>query len=157
MLWATARSVREERSKQRHALQDFSLVRVSLVKGKGGWRIGSVECLENMFWRCESRETRTALIAVVKLLRRLLHGEEVVPGMYKEVREVLRHLPHLPTEAVPILVDIFTLRTLHLLGYIPKDERYDTWLAEINWQSTLEPLPRAASTAITRGLEASHL
>ena len=39
MLYATARSVREERSKQRYALQDFSHITVTLVKGKGGWCI----------------------------------------------------------------------------------------------------------------------
>jgi len=55
MIWASARSVREERSKQRYALQDFSLIRVSLVKGKSGWRIGSVEATCNPFMEARSR------------------------------------------------------------------------------------------------------
>ncbi|MEX2341217.1 MAG: recombination protein O N-terminal domain-containing protein, partial [Candidatus Paceibacterota bacterium] len=49
MLWAAAKSVREERSRQRFALQDFSLIRASLIKGKSGWRIGSVESDRNYF------------------------------------------------------------------------------------------------------------
>ena len=38
MVLAAARSVREEKSRQRYALQEFALVRVSLIKGKSGWR-----------------------------------------------------------------------------------------------------------------------
>lgn len=49
MLYADARSVRLEKSKQRQALQDFSLIKVSLVKGKAGWKIGSVSEVQNYY------------------------------------------------------------------------------------------------------------
>ena len=47
MVWADARSVRLEKSKQRSALTDFSVVRISLVRGKAGWKIGSVIAQQN--------------------------------------------------------------------------------------------------------------
>jgi len=70
MLFATAKSVREEVSKQRQALQDFSRIRVSLVKGKTGWRIGSVESLRNDFSAAYDRETRGSVVSLYRLLRR---------------------------------------------------------------------------------------
>ncbi|MCB9810609.1 MAG: recombination protein O N-terminal domain-containing protein [Candidatus Nomurabacteria bacterium] len=76
MLYATARSVREERSKQRPALQEFSQIRVSLVKGKQGWRIGSVVPGPNYFATAKSREARGSVVMLMKTLRRFVHGEE---------------------------------------------------------------------------------
>ncbi len=76
MLYATARSVREERSKQRQSMQEFSLVRVSLIKGKQGWRVGSVEAGPNYFALTQSREARGSVVLVFKTLRRFIHGED---------------------------------------------------------------------------------
>lgn len=157
MVWATARSVREERSKQRHALQDFALVRVSLVRGKRGWRIGSVEGQGNAFFSTHTRSQRTGVTQVVKLLRRFLHGEEPQPQVYQDVAALLTYLATSADDQVPLLVDQFTLRTLHALGYIAPHEAYEHLIADTNWLSTPQPLPPQAAQAITRGFEVSHL
>ena len=72
MLYATAKSVREERSKQRFALQDFSLINVSLIKGKQGWRVGSVEAEVNYFTKSEERLARGSVVLLFKTLRRFI-------------------------------------------------------------------------------------
>ena len=82
MLYATAKSVREERSKQRFALQDFSLIRVSLIKGKQGWRVGSVEAKTNYFSQAEDRASRGSVVLLFKTLRRFIHGEESLPVLF---------------------------------------------------------------------------
>ena len=89
MLFAVAKSVREERSLQRPALQDFSRIRVSLVKGKTGWRIGSVEAVANDYARASDRETRGSVVALYRLLRRFIRGEEPVGELYNLVTDSL--------------------------------------------------------------------
>ena len=49
MIYAHAKSVREERSKQRYALQVCSHVRVTLIRGKSGWKIAGVEPQQNLY------------------------------------------------------------------------------------------------------------
>ncbi len=82
MLYADAKSVREERSKQRYALQEFSQIRISLIKGKHTWKVGSVEASHNDYTRALSREARGSVVLIYKLLRRYIRGEEASPALY---------------------------------------------------------------------------
>lgn len=156
MLYATARSVREERSKQRCALQDFSLVRISLVRGKAGWRIGSVENEQNTFTLASSRSARSGVLRIVQLLRQFVHGEESHPALYADVRRALAAIndgiadPHQVAE-------VFALRLLHKLGYIHVTETLQPFVAEDEWTMRAETLPAEAAHAVERALAASHL
>lgn len=117
MLFATARSVRNERSRQRYALQDFSLVRVSLIKGKQGWRIGSVESRYNYYHAATTKEARGSVVRVVRLLRRLVRGEAPEPALFTYVIAVLPEL----TQASVAQADrelIALVHCLQLLGYV---------------------------------------
>jgi recombinational DNA repair protein (RecF pathway) len=94
MLYADARSVREEKSKQRYALQDFTLVRVSLIRGKQTWRIGSIEALQNYFMDATSKEARGSVVNIVRFVRRFLKGEEAATRLFDYV-----------IAALPVLLD----------------------------------------------------
>lgn len=118
MLYATARSVREERSKQRYALQDFSLITVSLIKGKSGWRVGSVETEGNLFGTALSRPARGSVVRVLKLLRRFVQGEEPHPELYDELIEALRYLASDVAPHRVLAEEIIEARLLSSLGYI---------------------------------------
>ncbi len=119
MLWATARSVREERSKQRYALQDFSIVRVSLVRGKTGWRVGSTEAIENPFMAAVGRQARGGVTYLMKQLRRYVHGEQPLAAAFDDMVTA--------QSAIAALEDVFAItawqnvtmtRLLHNLGYV---------------------------------------
>lgn len=97
MLYADAKSVREERSKQRYALQEFSHIRVSLVKGKRAWKIGSVEVIENDYRRATSREARGSVVLMYRTLRRFIHGEEASAELFDLCVAALRYV----TETIP--------------------------------------------------------
>ena len=156
MLLATARSVREERSKQRYALQDFSLIRVSLVRGKSGWRIGSVENEQNAFLHpYATRPVRASLLQIVKLVRQFIHGEEPHPELYTDVRNAMRALMGAGDPAR--IAEMFTLRLLHKLGYIAAEPVFETLLKDDEWLAVHEALPPEASRAVARALAASHL
>jgi recombinational DNA repair protein (RecF pathway) len=138
MLFAYARSVREERSKQRYALQDFSHIRVSLLKGKNGWRIGSVESLGNRFMAAENREGRSRVTFIFSQLRRYVHGEIPMPRVFDDALSAI-------TEEDVVWEDakrLFQLRLLSELGYISGDPA---------WKGILEAPSLAESAALLRG------
>lgn len=89
MLYAEARSVREERSRQRFALQDFSLVRVSLIKGKTSWKIGSIEVQKNFFMSAESKAARGSVVSLTRFLRRFYGGQEAAPALFDYIVSAL--------------------------------------------------------------------
>lgn len=158
MVFATARSAREERSKQRYALQDFSHVRVSLVKGKGGWRIGSVEPFINYYTSAPHRAARGTVVAVVQLLRRLLTGETVQPHIYDDTVAILARTREGKVEELAGHLETFTLRTLAQLGYVADNAAYTQQLAPgLAWLETSGEVPPEATAAIANGFAASHL
>ncbi|MEN9922458.1 MAG: hypothetical protein RL097_735 [Candidatus Parcubacteria bacterium] len=117
MLYADARSVREERSRQRYALQEFSLVRVSLIKGKYGWKIGSVEAVKNYYHEAISREARGSVVTLYRLLRRFVRGEEADKKMFAYVCAGLE----LVTNDVPnrkFVEMVLSVTLLSFLGYV---------------------------------------
>lgn len=156
MLWASARSVREERSKQRYALQDFSVIRVSLVRGRSGWRIGSVEGIDNFYSRSTDRNTRGAVTRLVKLLRQFVHGEEPQPLLYIDVVKALEFILNNPEHDPSVVADLCTLRSLHRLGYIGNQSESSSVLKD-DWLSNPIPLSPKANQAIEQAYQASHL
>ena len=118
MLYASARSVREERSKQRYALQDFSLITVSLIKGKTGWRIGSVDTLGNLFDTAVTRPARGSVVRTLKLLRRFLQGEDPHPALYDEIVAGLQYIAGAEISNRTTAEEIIEARVLYELGYM---------------------------------------
>lgn len=158
MVYATARSAREERSKQRCALQDFAHVRVSLVKGKSGWRVGSVEPLANYYLAASDRAARGTVVTTVQLLRRLLTGEDAQPAIFADTRALLQTVNHGEQAALAVWLETYTLRTLAQLGYIASHQAYDSRLvAGLDWLDDHRVLPPEATAAISNGFAASHL
>ena len=117
MLYADARSVREERSRQRFALQDFSLLRVSLVKGKRGWRVGSIEPLTNYYQEAVDKAARGSVVALCRLLRRFVKGEEANQELFDLAIESLAVVRGVVAERV-FTETVVSVRLLALLGYV---------------------------------------
>jgi len=114
MLFADARSVREERSRQRYALQEFSLLRVSLVRGKYNWKIGSIEPSENYYQRAADKEARGSVVNTIRLLRRFMNGEQSDYGLFDYLRTTLETVvTDLPERS---FVELTT--SVHILGHL---------------------------------------
>ncbi len=120
MLFAEARSVREERSRQRYALQDFSRIRVSLVKGKQSWKIGSVEAVASDFSVATSREARGGVVSFYRLLRRFIRGEEASPELFDFCQQALNILI-LPSTHRTFMEMCIKVRLLSALGYVDNE------------------------------------
>lgn len=117
MLYADARSVRLEKSRQRMALSDFSLIRVSLVRGKSGWKIGSITSIKNYYHNAANQAARGSVVNIVRLLRRYVQGEEVDANLFKLVQSSLEVLS-MTTEERLYVERVVTVRILALLGYV---------------------------------------
>jgi recombinational DNA repair protein (RecF pathway) len=159
MLYAEARSVREERSRQRYALQDFSLVRVSLVKGKRSWKIGSIEAKQNYFAEATTKEARGSIVSTVRFLRRFLSGQEAAPDLFEYIVMALTHL----SGDVPNRISIektIQVRLLKELGYVDEREVPAGILLEgaesIARDHSTETL-RVFDTVIEKAVSTSHL
>jgi recombinational DNA repair protein (RecF pathway) len=160
MVWASARSVREERSKQRYALQDFSQIRVSLIKGKSGWRIGSVEPLGNPFMQAQSRQERGCVTYLFTQLRRYVHGEVALLRVYDDAILILATEAY-RTDTWREIQLLFSVRLLSDLGYIAPQPSWAPLVEAASLDAALalykESDTAALETAIKRASEASHL
>lgn len=160
MLFAAARSVREEKSKQRYALQDFSRIRVSLIKGKSGWRIGSAEALGNPFLLATTRLERALVNFVFTQLRRYVHGEIMLPSVYLDTTEVLAKVKTFELMWSKV-GQVFLLRLLTELGYIAPASPWDALVVAPSIETAMglytESMAGRVEAVIEKGRHASHL
>jgi DNA repair protein RecO len=159
MLYAEARGARREGSRQRYALQDFTRVRISLVRGKAGWRVGSVEALENYYTDAVDRAARGSVVALVKLLRRFARGEEPHPELYQYTTWVLPVLaaPCAERSFVEVFVEVHTHALLGYvaLGALPRALRNPS-VSEASLLASADHLARL-QTALESAIAHSHL
>lgn len=118
MVLAHAKSVREEKSKHRYALQDFSLVDVSLVRGRTGWKVTGSVPRENVYFESDSRERRAMMLRIIALVRRLVQGEERHADLFNEILDGLHATKDAEAETLEQLEQLLTLRMLYALGYV---------------------------------------
>ncbi|MDZ7726456.1 MAG: DNA repair protein RecO [Candidatus Campbellbacteria bacterium] len=114
---ASARSIRLQKSKLRYALQPFSFVEVSLVEGKGGWRITNAYPFENMFFATTEGEKRTLVVKISVLLKRLLVGESPDIELYEVVEKGFLGMKNVSNDHLDIYELVFVSKILQVLGY----------------------------------------
>lgn len=158
MVYAHARSVREERSKQRFALQDCSHIRVTLIKGKAGWRIAGTEAINNFYAQATTREARALLRNIIVLIKRFMQGETIQHAIFDDVIQVCAQIGAYDAQK---LERIASLRILHALGYVPPHPAYDRFLTEAFPFASIEALTleedMLCERAITTALHESQL
>lgn len=127
MVFAHAQSVREERSKHRYSLQVCSHVRVTLVRGKSGWRVTGAESLHNFYSLAQTREARAFVRNTVLLIRRVVQGETAHEKIFDDVvyacTQVHRYTP-------AKLETVLSLRMLQMLGYIAREDTFSELLEQ---------------------------
>ena len=156
MLWAAARSVREERSRQRYALQPYSLIRVSLIKGKSGWRIGSVETHGNAFLQAVDRSTRHTVTKCFLLVRRFLHGDDAIKNIFIDLQTLCKEALQMKSLST-ISADLFALRMLTTLGYVAPTSVHTSLTANPDWYQLQDPLDTSIKKELELAIAQSHL
>ena len=78
---AHAQGIRKLSSKLRFALQTYSILQVTLVRGRYGWRITNALPIENVYTELPP-PNRYIFLRIVSLIIRLIQGEERDPELY---------------------------------------------------------------------------
>lgn len=119
VLWARAKSVREERSKLRYSLVDYTQTYVSLVQGKYGWRITGAVYEADI----PALPARAVFARLARLVQRLtLPHADGAERVYAPLIAAHRALAQgeVPADEIEMLT---ALRVLFALGYVaPRGE-----------------------------------
>ena len=159
-----ARSVREERSKLRYSLQEYSHSTISLVRGKEYWRIVGAQLHRNFYNDMRGDRARVLLLArISSLFRRLVQGEEQHEELYNAVYGGLAFLAdhELSREQIEDVEHLLVLRMLYLLGYVSKQGNLELYLGSMQIADTiLQEVPREKRiirNAINQALKEAQL
>lgn len=124
MIHARASGIRKISSKLRFILQDFSHVRVDLVRGKDAWRITSASKTGKLDAISKSADTIVVAARIAKLLQRLLSGEESNEPLFIDILSGIFLLEKSfgDTNGLRNIELVLVLRILFHLGYFSGDE-----------------------------------
>lgn len=121
MIYASAQGVRKMSSKLRFVLQDFTYLKIDLVKGKDFWRITSAS-KTNKLENLHRPEVFEAFFKISKLLKRLLAGEDPNKNLFLDLLNGLSVMEKAETKSeINNIEAIIVLRLLNNLGYIGGD------------------------------------
>ena len=123
MIMASAQGIRKLSSKLRFVLQDYSYIKVDLVKGKELWRITSASKTNLLDSLSKNTNTLFVFLNLSRLLRRLLAGEEANEILFYDLIQGLKILENAKNdEDLKNTEVVIVLRVLNNLGYIGKNE-----------------------------------
>lgn len=161
LIWARGSAVRRESSKMRGALQTATRSRVSLIKGKQGWRMAGATALETP--HPDRLDGARAFARIAVLVRRLVAGEEVNEYLYDTLAETHRRMVGevLSPEIRGTVEIVCVARMLYSLGYI-SNEALSTALFthtayEVEHLAEAETVREGLLTSINKALTEAQL
>ena len=127
MIYASAQGVRKLSSKLRFVLQDFSYVKIDLVKGKDFWRVTSASKSGSLEELTKMPDNFQVFANISRLLRRLLVGEYPNKELFTDLVSGLLILEKAKTGGELRNIEaVIVLRILNNLGYIGESLELDT-------------------------------
>ena len=150
MVFVSAESVRKETSKQRYALQDTSLIRTTLIRGKSGWKVAGSEPIENFYAVQSERKKRALIRNVILLLRRVMQGEEAHQNVFDDVVNVLKECESYDSHVLEVVLFV---RVLKELGYVSSDSVPKELLGDMFPFEAMENLTKADITTLEKVVE----
>lgn len=161
LIQASARSARLSVSKLRPALQEYSLVSISCVKGKGGWKVTNVAGKGSLYYDLP-KSSHVVLARAAQVLMKMITGESPHPEIFRIVKEAFESIKNIPDEDLQDFETLLVFRILFELGYVAKDAGVAEFLDEPQpWDTVL--LQKANServhlvSLINKALKESHL
>ncbi len=127
LIIGSAKSARLSVSKLRPALQEYSYVLVSCIKGKNGWKITNVAEKSNFFFGYPTYSHKV-LTQVSNTVLKMITGE----SPHREIFEILKSgfvfLKEVDEKKIHNFEILIVLRILFELGYVDKNESTDKFL-----------------------------
>ena len=159
---AVAQGIRLEKSKLRFALQDYSLARIDLVRGRDIWRVTSASHISNFPFTRANRESVLLIARIGKLLERLAPGEHPHEKIFDDIVESLQPLDDgtISADAREALELYIVLRIVHELGYVGDNAIVEEHLGgkfDPNQVQSLLQKRQSIIFAINQAFRESHL
>ena len=159
LLRAVARSARLDKSKLRYGLEPLTRARFSFVRGRHEWRLVGVEHALRLLLAQPASGRRMAG-QLMRLLLRLIHGEEPLPALYRVVSEGLFELARLHevlegAEYAQAVECVLVLRVLACLGYVPSRVELMPFIEEGPFSAELAAQAQAARPLLVRVINES--
>ncbi len=153
------KSVRLERSHLRYALQTFSLVDATLVRGKTTWRVAGARGMVAYGMLLAHTHARAAMARLALLLRRLVRGDFLEASacflVYRDAFAALL-LAGEDTERVRAVEALCALRLLHILGYVaPAPSSLLVFLEQPRYEDTILSEATRRRAELVRTINAS--
>lgn len=152
MIGATAQGIRLGTSKLRYHMQDFNFSNVSVVRGKEVWRITGAHELEHA-------PSTAVHLKILKLLKRLLQGEDKNEKLFEILEELYR--TDVIEEDFEYVECLTVLRILNTLGYVRAINQFDQFFENnlINEEITskVKIFKSDIVKVINQALKESHL
>lgn len=120
MIGALAQGIRLNQSKLRYHIQDFDYTNISIVRGKEVWRLTGAHEIENKI------KPNVLHIRILKLLKRLLHGEEKNEKLFEIIK--LLYKADIKEKDYDSVECLMVLRILNTLGYIRNTDKLNIFL-----------------------------
>lgn len=119
LIFASAKSIREEVSKLRYSLQDLTHTQVSLVRGRGMWRITGADSQTHT--HTLDMDGAVAFGRITALVRRVVPTDEPNGDAYDIIYSAFSALAEhtISTECIEVLT---VARLLYRLGYVLRNE-----------------------------------
>ncbi|MDB5187812.1 MAG: repair protein RecO, repair protein RecO [Candidatus Kaiserbacteria bacterium] len=115
LVWARAGAARASYSKMRYSITHYSRVKVSLIKGKRGWRLAGTVALAPLVGNMSAQ---SAFARTAALITRMVIGEEQHEYLYQTLKNAHETLATTDVATVPIVELVTVARVLHTLGYL---------------------------------------
>ena len=161
LIMTSAQSARAVQSKLNSALQEYSLISLSCVKGKNGWKVTNAVSKENFYFD-QPIFVQKLVSQLSEVLLRMMPGEEKHREVFSIVSSGFSELKNISENNIANFETLIMLRFLYHLGYIDKNsetekflQNYSDWgdgvLAEVS-------APRLSLVSlINKGLKESQL
>ena len=123
MVNVSAQGVRKMSSKLRFVLQDYSYIKLDLVRGKDFWRLTNASKTNQLENIRKQPETFEVFVKISSLLKRLLAGEDKNEELFVDLLNGLFLLEKAKSiDEIRNTEVVIVLRMLHNLGYIGGSE-----------------------------------
>jgi DNA repair protein RecO len=150
LIRAKAASTRAEKSKLRFGLEPLTLATFSFVEGRHEWKLVGVEGVAKVGGN-KAPKSRASLGRVIKLISRLVQGEERVPKLFEDTKIGLHSLAEASSEAELQSIEcVLVLRILSDLGYLPQEEKLQPFLASVEYPQELTHKAHASRSYLIR-------
>lgn len=166
LIRALAQGIRYEKSKLRFGTQTLSMCHVSLVRGKGVWRLTNAAPLESNFLKSKT-EIVSVIARIFKLIERLVAGETGDEKLFEIIRSGIIFLKqnqdaeNFSKELILDIEAVIVLRILNRLGYIGSNENINFYILNDTWDGeVIEKMKnerRDALKVINSGIRESQL